>query len=333
MAQVLRDAGDVVVIWGERVVCGERGMQAGQALLAVADALGVAGKAESGLIGIPADTNGRGLREVGCVAGLGPGLADADPPAGADGAPGALLLFETDATEADMTSAGAVIAFAQFRSEALEEQADVVFPAQVYAEKEGTVTHPDGRIQRVRQALGHAGDSRAGWSVLAELCERAGAGTGALSSSAVTALIAEAVPFYAGLTLDEVGGTGVRWQDRDAAASAPEAELPSDRLEQPPAPSEGLTLASAPTLWSGPAVEHSPSLRFLDTSPRVLLSVADARELGVGNGDGVAVHADGDSVVATAVIRTGVPRGSIFLSPPSLPEGPVEIRTREAVAG
>jgi NADH-quinone oxidoreductase subunit G len=332
-AQVLRDAGDVVVIWGERVVCGERGMQAGQALLAVADALGVAGKAESGLIGIPAETNGRGLREVGCVAGLGPGFADADPPPGADAAPGALLLFEADASETDMTSAGAVVAFAQFRSEALDEQADVVFPAQVYAEKEGTVTHPDGRIQRVRQALGHAGDSRAGWSILAELCERAGAGTGALSSSAVTALIAEAVPFYAGLTLDEVGGDGVRWQDRDAATSAPEAELPSDRLEQPPGPSEGLTLASAPTLWSGPAVEHSPSLRFLDTGPQVILSVADARELGVGNGDGVAVHADGDSVVATAVIRTGVPRGSIFLSPPSLPEGPVEIRNREAVAG
>ena len=308
-------------------------MQAGQALLAVADALGVAGKRESGLIGIPVETNGRGLREGGAIAGLGPGLADAAPPAGADGPPGALLLFEAEATEADMTSAGSVIAFAQFHSEALDDQADVVFPAQVYAEKEGTVTHPDGRIQRVRQALGHAGDSRAGWSVLAELCERVGASTGALSSSAVTALIADAVPFYAGLTLDEIGGDGVRWQDRDAASAAPEAELSTDRLEQPPTPPEGLTLVSAPTLWTGPAVEHSPSLRFLDTGPRVLLSFEDARELGVEAGDGVAVHADGDSVTATAVIRTGVPRGSIFLSPPSLPQGPVEIRTREAVAG
>jgi NADH-quinone oxidoreductase subunit G len=330
-AQILRDSGDVVVIWGERVVCGERGMPAGHALLAVADALGIAGKAESGLIGVPAETNGRGLREVGCAAGLGPALGDADPPADEGGASGALLLFEADAGEAEMASASAVIAFARFRSEALDDQADVVFPAQVYAEKEGTVTHPDGRIQRVRQALGHAGDSRAGWSVLADLCERAGAATGALSSSAVTALIAEAVPFYAGITLDEIGGDGVRWQDRDAASSAPDAELPTDRLEQPPEAGEGLTLASAPTLWSGPAVEHSPSLRFLDTAPHVLLSVADARELGVGNGDGVAVHAGGDSVIATAVIRTGVPRGSIFLSPPSLPEGPVEIRTRDAV--
>jgi NADH-quinone oxidoreductase subunit G len=331
VAQILRDSGDVVVIWGERVVCGGRGMQGGQALLAVADALGVAGKAESGLIGIPAEANGRGLREVGCVAGLGPGLADADPPAGDDGAPGALLLFEADATQAEMEAAGAVIAFAQFHSEALDEEADIVFPAQVYAEKEGTVTHPDGRIQRVRQALGHTGDSRAGWSVLAELCERVGASTGALSASAVTALIADAVPFYAGLTLDEIGGDGVRWQDRDAASAAPDAELPGDRLEQPPEAPGGLTLASAPTLWTGPAVEHSPSLQFLDTGPLVLMSPADARELGVTGDDRVTVEANGDSVSAAVVVRTGVPRGSVFLSPPSLSQGPVEIRTRDSV--
>jgi NADH-quinone oxidoreductase subunit G len=329
-AGVLRDAGDVVVIWGERVIGGGRGGQAGQALLAVADALGIAGKAESGLIGIPSETNGRGLREVGCGAGIGPGLADAGPPS-PDAAPGALLLLEADATEADMEGAAAVVAFAQFRTEALESHADVVFPGEVYAEKEGTITHPDGRLQRVRQAIGRSGETRAGWSVLAELCERAGAGTGALSAAMVTALIAEAVPLYAGITLDEIGGDGVRWQQRDQASALDEPELPTDALEQPPAPSEGLTLASAPSLWSGPAVEHSPSLRFLDTGPRVLLSVDDARELGVRNGDEVELSANGDGVRATAVIRTGVPAGSVFLSPPSLPEGPVELRAREAV--
>ncbi|HET8822678.1 MAG TPA: NADH-quinone oxidoreductase subunit NuoG, partial [Thermoleophilaceae bacterium] len=203
-AQVLRDAGDVVVIWGERVLSGGRGSHAGQALLAVADALGVAAKEESGLIGIPAETNGRGLREVGCVPGLGPGLQDSEAPG--EDAGGALLLLEAEASEAEMAGAGAVIAFASFHSEALDSQADVVFPAEVYAEKEGTVTHPDGRIQRVRQAIGHTGGTRAGWSVLAELCERLGAGLQVLSSSAVTAALTDAVPFYAGLTLDEIGG-------------------------------------------------------------------------------------------------------------------------------
>jgi NADH-quinone oxidoreductase subunit G len=337
VAQILRDAGDVVVIWGERVVAGRRGRETGQALLAVAEALGIVGKPESGLIGIPTETNGRGLREVGCAVGLGPGLVDAEQTADPDGAsafaPEALLLVDADASETEMASSGSVIAFAQFRTAALEAEADVVFPAQVYAEKEGTITHPDGRVQRVRQALGLPGDARPVWQVLAELCERVGAGTGALSSSAVTALIADAVPFYAGLTLDEIGGDGVRWQVRDAAAAWPDAELPTDRLEEPPHPPSGLTLASAPTLWTGPAVEHSPSLRFLDSGPRVLLSPADARELGVAAGDETAVHAGGESVVAAVEVRTGVPRGSVFLSPPSLPEGPVEIGTREAVAG
>ena len=333
IAQVLGDAGDVVVIYGERVLTGGRGAQAGQALLAVADALGVAGRTESGLIGIPAETNGRGLREVGCAAGVGPGLADADTPSEAAADAGALLLVEAEAGEAELAAAGAVIAFAGFRSEALEAEADVVFPAGVYAEKEGTITHPDGRLQRVRQALGHPGEGRAGWSVLAELCERLGAGTGALSSSAVTALVADAVPFYAGLTLDEIGGTGVRWQERDAASALPSAELPGDRLDRPPAAPDGLVLASAPTLWSGPAVEHSPSLRFLAGSERsALISVEDARRLGIDSHQEVELEANGESIRALAFVRTGVPAGSVFLTPPALTEGPVEIRTREAVA-
>jgi NADH-quinone oxidoreductase subunit G len=328
VADVLRDADDVVVIWGERVVCGGRGMQAGHALLAVADALGIAGRPESGLIGIPPESNGRGLREVGCASGLGPGLTDADPPSG--DRTGALFLFETDASEADMERAPGVVAFAQFRTEALDTHADVVLPAPVYAEKEGTVTHPDGRIQRVRQALGQRGESRPGWSVLVELCDRLGADTGARSSPAVTALIADAVPLYAGITLDELGGDGVRWQEREAASGLPEAPLSSEPLPRPPSAPDGLVLASAPTLWSGPVVEHSPSLRFLSTEPRALLSVEDARRLGVADGDDVELRQDGGSVLAIAIVRTTVPTGSAFLSPPALAEGPVEVRAPEA---
>ena len=166
-ADLLRDAGDVVIICGERVLGGKRGAQAGEALLAVAAALGVADRPESGLIAIPAETNGRGLREVGCSPTLGPGLADADAAGDPDSARGALLLLETDAPEAELARAASVIAFARFHDEALDSHADVVFPAEIYPEKEGTVTHPDGRVQRVRQALGRPGEVRPGWSVLA----------------------------------------------------------------------------------------------------------------------------------------------------------------------
>jgi NADH-quinone oxidoreductase subunit G len=325
-ADVLRDAGDIVVIWGERVGSAPAALDA---LLALAGALGVEGREESGLIEVPAGTNGRGLREVGCLPTLEPGLADAAAAEAPE--PTALLLFEAVASEAELASVATVIAFAAYRDDLLDGHADIVFPAAVYAEKEGTVTHPDGRLQRVRQALGHPGEARAGWWVLAELCELTGAGLNVPSAPAVTAGLTEAVPFYAGITLDEIGGRGVRWQERDAASALDSGEPSSAPLASPPAASAGLQLAVAPSFWSGPATEHAPSLRFLDTGPRVELSVEDARAAGVDTGEEVRLSAGGESVVATVAVRTGVPAGSVFLGGASLPAGPVEIEVAVAV--
>ncbi len=325
-ADVLRGAGDVVVLWGERLCASERGQHAADALLAVAAALDVPAKAESGLIGIPESTNGRGLREVGCLPGIAPGLADAPAPGEIEGA-GALLLVDADqAPESVLENAETLIAFARFRSDALEAHANVVFPAEIYAEKEGTITHPDGRLQRVRQALGRAGEVRPGWSVLGELCERLGAGTAPLSLPQVTAEVTAAVPFYGGLTLDEIGGRGVRWQDREAAGSLAAGDLPATPLEVPPPATEELTLTNAPTLWAGREVEHSQSLSFLAPTPHVELAPEDAGGLGIESGDEVELTVAGERARATARVRTGIPAGSVFLTPPGvLPEGPVEV--------
>jgi NADH-quinone oxidoreductase subunit G len=320
VTDVLRDAGDVVVIWGERVGAAEEALEA---LLALASALGIEGKQESGLLEVPAGTNGRGLREVGCVPTLEPGLEDASPADTAE--PTTLLLFESSLPESTLAGAAAVVAFSQFRDEALDEHADVIFPAAVYAEKEGTVTHPDGRLQRVRQALGHPGESRAGWWVLAELCERLGAGLGVHSAPAVTAALAEAVPFYAGITLEEIGGRGVRWQDREAAAALEAVAPSSEALAAPPAAPEGLRLASAPDFWGAPEIGHAPALRFLAIGPRVELSVTDARAAGVDSGDEVRVSAGGESVIAVVAVRTGVAAGSVFLTGAHLPQVAVEL--------
>jgi NADH-quinone oxidoreductase subunit G len=354
VADVLRGAGDVVVIWGERVASGERGAQALEAVLALAESLGVAGKAESGLIEVPAGTNGRGLREVGCLPTLGPGLADA-PEEGMTAAEiaasselGALLLLGHELPAERLAEASAVVTFAEFRGEALEDHADVVFPAEIYPEKEGTITHPDGRLQRVRQALGHANQVRPGWQVLAELCERLGAGIGALTAPMVTARLAEAVPLYAGITLEEIGGLGVRWQDREAVSALPREELPSAPLAEPPPAPGGLRLSTVPTLWTGPEIEHSPSLRFLATGPRAEISVEDAREAGIengdeitlrtsaaasaaGNGSGAAGAEDGEAT-AVAAVRSAVPRGSVFVSGVDLADGPVELAASRPVA-
>jgi NADH-quinone oxidoreductase subunit G len=329
-ADILREADDVVVIWGERVGHGERGAQAVDALLALAAALGVAEQAEGGLIEVPEAANGRGLREVGCLPDVSPGLADAATQGmtavEAGRAVGdridALLLMHVDPVrqhpeqavwEDALENAGAVIAFASFRTEGLDRHADVVFPAESHAEKEGTVTHPDGRIQRVRQAIGHPHEVRSEWSVVAELCNRLGAAVEARTAPEVTALLAEDVGIYGGLTLDEIGGKGVRWQDRDAASSLGDAPLPEEALAEPPQPPDGFALGALPSLWASPVTDHAASLRFLAPTQRAALSPDDARRLGISAGDEIQVAADGDQVRATAVVRSGVRPGSVFL--------------------
>ncbi|MBA2764347.1 MAG: molybdopterin-dependent oxidoreductase, partial [Thermoleophilaceae bacterium] len=234
----------------------------------------------------------------------------------------ALVLLQADplATHPDrggwlaaLERAGLVIAFADFLDEGLAEHADVVFPAEVYAEKEGTVTHPDGRLQRVRQAVKRPGEVRPQALVLAELAARIeGCRNELISTTMVTAAITEAVGIYAGLTLAEIGGRGVRWQDRNPDA------LPDSGLEPvvpgtPPRRPEGLALGTVRSLWTGRETRHAPALRFLAPHQRAELSVADGERLGVRSGDEVEVGINGTRVRATVALRSGLRPGAVFL--------------------
>jgi NADH-quinone oxidoreductase subunit G len=126
--------------------------------------------------------------------------------------------------ERALERASTVVAHATFLTEGLREHAAVVFPAEAYAEKEGTIVHPDGRLQRLRPAVGRVGEfgsSRAGWQVLVEVAARLDLDLGALTGSMASQQLFDAVPFYEGLTLEEIGGRGVRWQERAPASAVP----------------------------------------------------------------------------------------------------------------
>jgi NADH-quinone oxidoreductase subunit G len=330
-AAALRGKGPVVVLWGERVAGGERGRQAVQALLALTRALDSGSDDGAGLIEIPAGTNGRGLREVGCLPNMKAGLVDADEAGGLDaagiaGALGedvsALILFESDplrthpdrgAWARGLDRANAVIAFAQFADDTLAKHADVVFPAQVYAEKEGTITHPDGRVQRVRTAVGSPELVRPAPDVLLELLSALSGAPLRLSPPQLTSFYADTVPFYRGLTVDEIGGRGIRWQDRDAAGQLPQTPLPHTALDTPPELPDGMRLGTVPSLWASPETDHAAALSFLAPTQRAELSPGDAERIGVEPGDRVEVAANGTSVSAVAALRAAVPDGSVFL--------------------
>ncbi len=221
---------------------------------------------------------------------------------------------------AGLEAADGVIAHAMLLTEGIRAHANVVFPAEAAAEKEGTITHPDGRIQRLRPAIGRPSEVRAEWEVLCELSRRLGHDLGVSSARQCSSDVFDAVPFYAGLTLEELGGRGVRWPLRDAAAALPAAAAaippPSNgpRSNALGSPGGRLLLGSFRSIWASAEVEVSPALKFLTRTQRVEISPGDAARFGLRQGEEVLVFSDDDRRVRCRVeIRNAVPAGSAFL--------------------
>jgi NADH-quinone oxidoreductase subunit G len=249
VAETLRDAGRVVVIWGERIA---REDGAAAALLDVASATGMAGTEGSGLLEIPDTTNARGLREAGCLPDAGPGLTEAPRGMATEeiraglisGEISGLILFgadplrdfpDTPAWEEALSACDFLVSFSMHEN-ATTAKADVVLPLETHAEKDGTVTHPDGRLQRVRPSASRPRDVQPNIPVLGQLAKQLGLDTGIDSQPTAFAALTEAVSFYKGIADSDIGGRGIRWQDRqgstsDQSASDSEHEGPEGATE------------------------------------------------------------------------------------------------------
>ena len=329
LAKLLREGGeDVVILWGESLPA-----DALATLLRIADKLGLAGRDGAGLLEVPNGTNGRGIREAGALPNAGPGYSEVEAgrnaaeiaAAAAAGELTALYLFQVDplrdlpdraAWERALANASVVVAHASVLTEGVAAHADVVFPAESSAEKEGTIVHPDGRLQRLRSAIKHPGDVRAGWQVLGDIARSVGADLGVLTAGMAFKQLVGAVPFYAGLTLEAIGGRGVRWPETDAAAAMPAGAAPAPAKVQAsePAPSGKLLLGTYRSIWASPEVEVSPALQFTIAEQLVELSPDDAQRLGIAHGAAVQVAQNGTRLSGRAAIRTGVPVGTAFLA-------------------
>jgi NADH-quinone oxidoreductase subunit G len=298
------------------------------------------GRAGAGLLEIPSVPNARGIREAGFAPGHGPGYATLAQP-GPDArsiaealAAGELstvwlnyadpLRYHPDRAlwEKALGTAQAVIAVDTVLTDTVREHADVVFPGEAYPEKEGTVTNVDGRVQRLRPAIGRpkgrsgspGAGVRAGWQVIDEIAAACGLELGVRTGAMASAQLFAAVPFYAGLTLDELGGRGVRWPEVNAQWS--EWELASLGVPAAaPAASDGaLRLGTYRSLWADKAVDASPLLHFARAQQVVELSPHDAQALGINEGDRVDVGSNGSRIQGAVKLRAAVPAGSVFVS-------------------
>jgi NADH-quinone oxidoreductase subunit G len=336
VVDLLRAAPDQVIIWGERLW---RSPGAVEALVAIARELDMHQRIGPGLLEVPEESNGRGLREVGCLPGAGPGLAPRDTGRRAaeikDGLAshelGFLLIANADPVRTHPDSEGwrkalagsFVVSIAGFEDQSTRV-ANLVIPAETHAEKEGTVTHPEGRLQRLRRNVPLPEGMIPGWRFLAAVAAELGADLTPESPADVFDAVSREVPFYDTLTYEEIGGKGFRWGDRDPGRSwTPEAAAggrprqpqngPGVVRGGPPADAPGLVLGTYRDLWATDVTKRNPALRFLMPKQKLELHVKDAETLGVSNGDEVTVSVNGSSVEATVAIRERMREGAAFL--------------------
>ncbi len=100
------------------------------------------------------------------------------------------------------------------------QQADVVFPAVTFAEKDGSMTNVDAHVQAIRRSLRPLSGTKTDWEILIELAQHLGKTWDYETPADILHEIAENNPFYTGLEWEDLGQKGVRITQEQEVARA-----------------------------------------------------------------------------------------------------------------
>ena len=117
---------------------------------------------------------------------------------------------DKDYTVEALKSLGFLVVQDIFMSETAE-LADVVLPAASFAEKDGTFTNTDRRIQRIRKAIDPLGQAKPDWEIIAELSTMIGYPMKYESPEQIMEEITSVIPLYAGISYDGLEEGGLKW--------------------------------------------------------------------------------------------------------------------------
>ena len=186
--------------------------------------------------------------------------------------------------------------------------ADVILPATSFAEKDGTFTSTERRVQLVGRAIDPPGVARSDWEIIAEIGGRMGYPMDYRSSAEIMEEIARLTPIYGGITHDRLSNyEGLQWPCPDrkhpGTPRLHEGRFSRGRgkfhVVQDKPPAELPTVAYPILLTTGRILEHfhtgsmshrSRVLETLAADSRVEMNPADARRLGIEEGDLTSLH-------------------------------------------
>ena len=225
--------------------------------------------------------------------------------------------------------------------------ADVVFAASSYAEKDGTFTNTERRVQRVRKAIEPVGDSRPDWKIICDLAKRAGYGGMHYSDpSKIWDEMAGLSPIFGGINYERIDKIGLQWPcfdfDHCGTKFLHEASFTRGRgkffaldyrhpaeepdREYPFFLTTGRVLyhynVGTMTLRSAGSLQKSPE-NFCEVNP------ADAKKIGVKDGDRIKVMTRRGELTVKANVGDKVMAGRLWM-PFHYPESPTNVLTNSA---
>ena len=209
--------------------------------------------------------------------------------------------------------------------------AHVVLPAASFAEKEGTITSTERRVQRLRKAVEPVGEARPDWEIVCQVARRMGAGGFEFSSpEEVFEEIRGVTPSYAGITYRRLGTRGLQWP-------CPTEDHPGTPILHV----EGFPIGKGrftPVVYRPPAEEPDEEYPFILTTGRILfqyhtgtmtrrspslvreadrafaeINPLDAAELGIADGERVTLTSRRGSVEVEARVTDRVGKGVVFM--------------------
>ncbi len=208
--------------------------------------------------------------------------------------------------------------------------ADLVLPAACYAERDGSFTSTERRVQRGRKAIEPPGEARADWQILAGLLQRCGVPGRYGDPAEIMAEIAGLTPSYAGISYERLQENGLQWPCTDTthpgtpilhsmectrgkARFSPVEYRPSAELPDAEYP---LVLNTGRTYFHWHTGSMTRRTHLLDREERgafIEINPDDAEKRQISERQQVRISSRRGTITAAAQLTDRVPPGQVFV--------------------
>jgi len=212
--------------------------------------------------------------------------------------------------------------------------ADVVLPAASFAEKDGSFTNTERRVQRIRKAINPVGNSQPDWWITCQIAKKMNQkGFDFENPEEIFNEIALLTPSYKGISYKRIENEGLQWPVNDEkhegtpvlhknefstangkAKFFPLKYLPSFEIPDKQYPFILTTERSLYHYHTGTMTRRVEGLNQLNERELVKINPVDAKTIGVNDGDKVWVISRRGKVEAVIKITKKSPKGTVAMS-------------------